>query len=101
MISERLARRTLVCEAVPREGEVMRRSPLPACGRFPTVRRAAAVAASLILLGGSVAACGSDGPGDTLDTFLNGWKSGDLSKVGFVDAAGKSMKSADVYAELT
>ena len=79
----------------------MRRSPLPARGRFTTVCRAAAVAASLILLGGSVAACGSDGPGDTLDTFLNGWKSGDLSKVGFVDAAGKSMKSAEVYAEIT
>ncbi|MEV7622728.1 penicillin-binding transpeptidase domain-containing protein [Actinoplanes sp. NPDC089786] len=65
------------------------------------MRRGLAALIGLVMLGGGAAACGSDGPGDTLDDFLAGWRSGDMSKVGFVTAAGAPMKAADVTTELT
>jgi cell division protein FtsI/penicillin-binding protein 2 len=65
------------------------------------VLRASAALLAVVMLGAGAAACGSDGPGDTLDDFLAGWKAGDLSKVGFVTAAGSAIKSADVLTELT
>ena len=57
----------------------MRRSPQPARGRFRAVTRAAATLSVAVLLGGGLAACGKDGPDDTLQAFLTGWKSGDLT----------------------
>ena len=54
-----------------------------------------------VLLGGGVAACGSDGAGDALDDFLTAWQARDLSKVAFVDTAGRPAGSAGVSAEVT
>ncbi|GLY99732.1 penicillin-binding transpeptidase domain-containing protein [Actinoplanes sp. NBRC 103695] len=64
------------------------------------MRRALAALIGLAMLGGGATACGSDGPDDALDTFLSGWKSGDLSKVGFVTAAGAPIKSDEVATEI-
>ncbi|MFG1602581.1 penicillin-binding transpeptidase domain-containing protein [Actinoplanes sp. NPDC049265] len=65
------------------------------------VLRASAALLAVVMLGAGAVACGSDGAGDTLDDFLSGWRSGDLSKVGFVTAAGQPIKAADVLTELT
>ena len=64
------------------------------------MRRALAALIGLVMLGGGATACGSGGPDDALDTFLSGWKSGDLSKVGFVTAAGAPIKSEEVATEI-
>ena len=53
-------------------------------------------AVAAVLLGGGVAACGKDGPADTLDDFLAGWRGGNLNKVGFVTADGGGIAAADV-----
>lgn len=64
-------------------------------------RRAVATLAGLALAASGLAACsGSDGPGKALDAFLDGWRGGDLSKVGFVTAAGGKISANDVYAQL-
>ena len=75
----------------------MRRSPQPARGRL---RRAVGVGAATVLLAGGVAACGKDGPADTLDEFLAGWRSGSLDKVGFVTADGGRIAARDVVDQL-
>jgi cell division protein FtsI/penicillin-binding protein 2 len=75
----------------------MRRSPQPARGRL---RRAVGVGAATVLLAGGVAACGKDGPADTLDEFLAGWRSGNLDKVGFVTADGSRIPARDVVDQL-
>ena len=75
----------------------MHRRPLPAGRRF---RRAVGVAAAVALLTGGVAACGREGPADTLDDFLAGWRSGKLDKVGFVTADGSSVAARDVVDQL-
>jgi cell division protein FtsI/penicillin-binding protein 2 len=79
----------------------MRRTPQPGRGRFRAARRAAATVAVLTLLTGGLAACGSDGPGDTVDAFLAGWKNGDFGKVGFVTADGSPIAAAKVLDEIT
>ncbi|GAB7050452.1 penicillin-binding transpeptidase domain-containing protein [Catenuloplanes indicus] len=62
--------------------------------------RTAAVTA-LVLASTSLTACsGSDGPGDTLNAFLAGWRSGNLDGVGVVSAAGQTMSAADVNAAI-
>ena len=63
-------------------------------------RRAAGHLAVLLLLAGGLTACSSDGPSDTLDTFLAGWRGGDLSKVGFVTADGTRIAATDVQTQL-
>jgi cell division protein FtsI/penicillin-binding protein 2 len=63
--------------------------------------RAVAALAGLLLLTGGVTACSSsDGPGDTLDLFLKGWRTGDLSKTGFVTADGTKISATDVFTQL-
>lgn len=63
--------------------------------------RVAAVMTGLLLLTGGVAGCSSsDGPDDTLDGFLKGWRIGDLSKTGFVTADGAKISAADVLTQL-
>ncbi|MFG1988933.1 penicillin-binding transpeptidase domain-containing protein [Actinoplanes sp. NPDC048988] len=64
------------------------------------MRRFAATVATLTLATGLLAGCSKDGPDDTLDDFLSGWRGNDLSKVGFVSAAGGKLASADVQAQL-
>src|SRR6266536_6160008 len=83
--------------SVPLGGLLMRRSPQPARGRL---RRAVGVGAATVLLAGGVAACGKDGPADTLDEFLAGWRSGNLEKVGFVTADGSRIPARDVVDQL-
>jgi cell division protein FtsI/penicillin-binding protein 2 len=78
----------------------MRRSPQPARGRFRAVTRAAATLSVVVLLGGGLAACGKDGPEDTLQAFLAGWKARDFAKVGFVTADGSPIASAKVTDEI-
>ncbi|WP_305783007.1 penicillin-binding transpeptidase domain-containing protein [Symbioplanes lichenis] len=69
--------------------------------RSGKVRRPLAAVTSLLLAGAGLAACsGGDKPGDTVDTFLAGWQGGDLSKIGFVTAAGGRIAAADVQTEL-
>jgi cell division protein FtsI/penicillin-binding protein 2 len=63
--------------------------------------RVLAAMAGFSLLAGGVAACSSsDGPGDTLDVFLKGWRNGDLSKTGFVTADGGKISANDVFTQL-
>ncbi|MEV4343387.1 penicillin-binding transpeptidase domain-containing protein [Actinoplanes sp. NPDC049596] len=64
------------------------------------MRRYVAVAATLALAAGLLAGCSKDGPDGTLDDFLAGWRRNDLSKIGFVSAAGGKLASADVQAQL-
>jgi len=75
----------------------MRRSPQPAHGR---VTRTVGALAGIVLLAGGVAACGKDGPSDTLDDFLSGWRSANLDKVGFVTADGSAISARDVVDQL-
>ena len=63
--------------------------------------RAMAAMAGLLLLTGGVAACsGSDGPADSLDLFLKGWRIGDLSKTGFVTPENAKISANDVFTQL-
>nr|WP_067505593.1 penicillin-binding transpeptidase domain-containing protein [Actinoplanes sp. TFC3] len=63
--------------------------------------RIAATLTGLILAGSGLSACsGSDGPDDTVDAFLEGWRTANLSKVGFVTAAGSKISAEDVYKQL-
>jgi cell division protein FtsI/penicillin-binding protein 2 len=50
----------------------------------------------LVLVTSGLAGCSGDEPQDTVVDFLNGWKNGDLSKVGFVTAEGGKIAAADV-----
>ena len=63
-------------------------------------RRVTAVAASLTLVCGGLAACSKDGPDGTLKAFLSGWRSGDLSAVGFVGADGGKISDDEVVKQL-
>ncbi|AEV88291.1 penicillin-binding protein [Actinoplanes sp. SE50] len=47
-----------------------------------------------------LAGCSGDKPQDTVVDFVNGWKNGDLGKVGFVTAGGGKIASADVLAAI-
>jgi cell division protein FtsI/penicillin-binding protein 2 len=68
--------------------------------RHRTGFRAAATVAVLVLLGGGLAACSKDAPDDTVKSFLAGWRSGDLTKVGFVGADGGKVAANDVVKQL-
>ena len=75
----------------------MRPLPPSAGRRFRRVVGAGAVAA---LLAGGAAACGQEGPADTLDDFLAGWRRGNLDKVGFVTADGSGIAARNVVDQL-
>jgi cell division protein FtsI/penicillin-binding protein 2 len=75
----------------------MRRLPQPARDRL---RRIVGAGAATVLLAGGVAACGKAGPADTVDGFLAGWRSGNLTKVGFVTADGRRIAANDVFEQL-
>ncbi|RSM69893.1 penicillin-binding protein [Actinoplanes sp. ATCC 53533] len=68
--------------------------------RIGRVGRVAAVMAGLLLTSGVAACSSSDGPGDALDTFVKGWRTGDLSKTGFVTADGARISANDVFTQL-
>jgi cell division protein FtsI/penicillin-binding protein 2 len=61
---------------------------------------AAAFVATLTLVAGGLAACSKDGPDGTVKDFLAGWRSGDLSKVGFIGADGSKVSAGDVVGQL-
>jgi len=65
-----------------------------------TRRRAVACAAALTLVAGGLAACSKDGPDGTVKDFLAGWRSGDLSAVGFVSADGGKIGANEVVDQL-
>ena len=69
-------------------------------GRHRTRHRVAAIAAVLALAGAGLAGCSKDAPDDTVTAFLEGWRSGDLSKVGFVGADGGKVAANDVVTQL-
>ncbi|HEX5200742.1 penicillin-binding transpeptidase domain-containing protein [Paractinoplanes rhizophilus] len=68
--------------------------------RDPSRRRAVALAAASTLLVGGLAACSKDGPQNTVKDFLEGWRSGNLSSVGFVAADGSKISANDVVDQL-
>ncbi|GAA4592339.1 cell division protein FtsI/penicillin-binding protein 2 [Actinoplanes octamycinicus] len=63
-------------------------------------RATVGIAAVLVLTTAGLAGCSEDEPQDTVVTFLNGWKSGDLSKVGFVTSAGGKIAAAEVLTSI-
>ena len=65
-----------------------------------TRRRVTAVAASLTLVCGGLAACSKDDPDGTLKDFLAGWRNGNLNAVGFVGADGGKVSADDVVDQL-
>ena len=66
----------------------------------PGRHRAAAGLAVLALLAAGPAGCSADGPGDTLKSFLTGWRGGDLSAVGFVTPDGGKIAAGDVLDQI-
>jgi cell division protein FtsI/penicillin-binding protein 2 len=63
-------------------------------------RRVVGAGAAIVLLAGSLSACGKEGPADVLDDFLAGWRSGNLDKVGFLTSDGSSIAAKDVVDQL-
>ncbi|RZU77823.1 cell division protein FtsI/penicillin-binding protein 2 [Micromonospora kangleipakensis] len=60
----------------------------------------AAVTAAM-LAAGALAGCSTeDGPEQSVDAFLAGWRSGDLHTVGFIDATGARVPAAEVTKEI-
>ncbi|KUL40654.1 penicillin-binding transpeptidase domain-containing protein [Actinoplanes awajinensis] len=55
----------------------------------------------LVLVTSGLAGCSEDEPQDTVVDFLNGWKNGDLSKVGFLTAAGQKIAATEVLTGIT
>ncbi|GIJ29742.1 cell division protein FtsI [Micromonospora qiuiae] len=62
--------------------------------------RSIAIAACLLASATLVACSGEDGPQRSVDAFLDGWHSGDLNAVGFVDPTGTKVAAADVAKEI-
>ena len=75
----------------------MPRRPQSAGRRF---RRVAGAGVAAVLLAGGLTACGKDGPADTIDDFLAGWRTGNLDRVGFVTADGSSIAARAVVDQL-
>ncbi|MEH1167553.1 penicillin-binding transpeptidase domain-containing protein [Micromonospora sp. CPCC 205539] len=75
--------------------------PYPQHHRSNHARRwLAALAATLLTVGGSAACSSDDGPERSVDAFLAGWRSGDLHSVGLVNPTGSKLPAADVSREI-
>ncbi|MEV4480433.1 penicillin-binding transpeptidase domain-containing protein [Micromonospora coxensis] len=59
-----------------------------------------ALAVTALLAGVLVGCSDADGPERTVDAFLDGWRSGDLNAVGFIDPTGARLPAADVTKEI-
>ncbi|SCG44479.1 penicillin-binding transpeptidase domain-containing protein [Micromonospora halophytica] len=59
-----------------------------------------ALTATALLAGVLVGCSDADGPERTVDAFLDGWRSGDLNAVGFIDPTGARLPAADVTKEI-
>ncbi|MET7808174.1 penicillin-binding transpeptidase domain-containing protein [Micromonospora chersina] len=73
----------------------------PVRRRLSPRRRVLAALAATVLAAGALTGCsGEDGPEQSVDAFLKGWRSGDLQAVGFIDPAGGKVAATDVAKEL-
>ncbi|KXK62401.1 penicillin-binding protein [Micromonospora rosaria] len=64
-------------------------------------RRYLAVVAAVTMAAGLLTGCSdSDGPEGSVDAFLAGWRSGDLTPVGFIDPTGARISAEQVTDEL-
>jgi cell division protein FtsI/penicillin-binding protein 2 len=68
--------------------------------RHRNASRAAACLLPLTLVVTGLAACSKDGPEGTVKDFLAGWRSGNLSSVGFVSADGGKISADEVVRQL-
>ena len=63
-------------------------------------KRPVSLLAGLALVAAGLAGCSSDpGPDDAVDTFLSGWKSGDLSQIAFVEPTGAKVARYSLFAD--
>ncbi|MEU3457692.1 penicillin-binding transpeptidase domain-containing protein [Micromonospora sp. NPDC006766] len=70
-------------------------------GRRLFPRPLLAVLAATALAAGALTGCsGEDGPEQSVEAFLKGWRSGNLQAVGFIDPAGTRIPAADVAQEI-
>ena len=60
----------------------------------------AALAAAALAAGALTGCSGEDGPERSVEAFLNGWHSGDLQAVGFLDPSGSRVPAAEVAKEI-
>ncbi|SBT50264.1 penicillin-binding transpeptidase domain-containing protein [Micromonospora narathiwatensis] len=72
----------------------------PVRRRLPRRRVLAALAAAALTAAGLTGCSGEDGPEQSVDAFLKGWRSGNLQAVGFVDPAGTRVPATDVAKEI-
>src|SRR5688572_17685347 len=72
-------------------------------GSITSRRRGPAVVTvlALVLAGGLAGCSDDDGPESVLDSFLAGWRDGDLAEVAFISATGERVPAADVSTGLT
>ncbi len=60
----------------------------------------AALAATALAVGALTGCSGEDGPDRSVAAFLDGWRSGNLQAVGFIDPAGTRIPAAEVAKEI-
>lgn len=67
----------------------------------PGPRAAAAALAGLVLAATGLAGCsGDDGPEQTVDAFLAGWRAGTLDQIGFLNPSGQRIPASQVAEEI-
>ena len=75
--------------------------PLASRTALPRARRSVAALAALILVTTGLAACSAEGDVERdIDAFLNGWTSGSLHDVGFLNPAGQRIAADTVATEI-
>ncbi|MFU8851996.1 penicillin-binding transpeptidase domain-containing protein [Micromonospora sp. SL1-18] len=60
----------------------------------------AALAAAALVAGALTGCSGEDGPEQSVEAFLKGWRSGNLQAVGFIDPSGARVPAAEVAKEI-